>query len=117
MRIMAIVGTTDWKTLGLHHWSMLALLYATGPPVPIDGALPTLEVDVRLATVTTLLGISATVPEVRVSGPGETGSYVVNNRLIEKMRDEAYAKRTPFIPWAPHDVANAIEVWRREATP
>ena len=107
----------DWKSLGLHHWSMLALLYGDGPPVAVDESLPRLDVEARLARIAEILGLSDEQPSREIAGPEETGSVILNCRLVEHMRDEKYAKRTPIVPWISYAVKNAIEVWRQTVTP
>lgn len=96
---------------------MLALLYGTGAPVAIEENLPGLEVETRLKKVAELLGLSKERPSREIKGPAETGSVTLNGRLVEKMRDEQYAKRTPIIPWVSFAVENAIEVWQQSVTP
>ena len=107
----------NWESLGLHHWSMLALLFGAKPPLGVDENLPGLAVADRLAKVAELLGLSDEQPRREIIGPGETGTVILNGRLVEKMRDEQYAKRTPIIPWISYAVENAIEVWRQTVTP
>ena len=96
---------------------MLALLYGAGPPLAIDESLPRLDVEARLARVADVLGLSDERPQREIAGPGETGSVTLNSRLVEKMRNEQYAKRTPIIPWVSYAVEKAIEVWRQRVTP
>jgi hypothetical protein len=87
-----MMAADDWQGLGLHHWSMLALLYGTVPPVSLNENLPSLDVDKRLGIVAQILGLSEATPERKICGPGETGPVIINGRLINKMRDEAYGR-------------------------
>jgi len=96
---------------------MLALLYGDGPPLAIDENLPGLDVDERLRKVAELLGLSDQQPSRQIVCPGDLGTLTLNGRLVQKMRDDQYAKRTPIIPWVSCAVENAIEVWRQSVTP
>lgn len=105
----------SWETLGLHHWSVLALLFGVEPP-PIDEDLVRLPVAERAERIAGILGLSAAMPTREVMDSWGNVVYL-SDRIIEKLRTEAYVKRVPLIPWAPHAVQNAVEVWEQSVTP
>jgi hypothetical protein len=105
-----------WRTKRLHHWSMLALLFGSEAPAPVDENLPGMEVERRLARIAEILGLSSANPERVILGPAKTTAKL-NFRLIEKMRGKEYAKRAPIVSWAPSAVENAAEIWRQSIAP
>jgi hypothetical protein len=111
------MAINDWEGLGLHHWSMIALLYGDGAPEDLDESLLLMVVDARLAKVASVLGLTAERPSLTIPGPGGTNSVTLNARILDKMREPEYAHRAAIVPWVPHAIQNAVEIWRQTVTP
>ena len=95
----------------LHRWITVALLSGDVAPTTIDDQIIEKDEATRRAFLRTELELGANGSCDIVDVRGRT--IQVNDRIVSKtLGAPDYLKRTPYIPWAPFALRQAVEIWR-----
>jgi hypothetical protein len=106
---LQIGAMKSWEERQLHAWLTVATLYGEGRPKKAKEPVP-LNRDQRKAQICRLLGFSETGSREVVDALDS--SLAIDDGIVQKMLDDRYIGRIPYLHLVPLAPSRAVEIWR-----